>query len=149
MYKTIAKRKVRGAFASLSEGDHRSALSDTAEDVHHVFPGENAVGGERHSREAMGRWLERLGRLFPELEFDVKRVAVKGPPWDMKIAVEWTDRGLCADGVAYENEGAHWIRLVRGKAKEIHAYLDTGKVTAHCERMAAAGIDEAKAEPIT
>src|SRR5687768_1624596 len=148
MYKTIAKRKVRGAFTSLSEGDHESALADAAEDVHHVFPGDNAVGGERHSREAMARWLERLSRLFPELEFDVKRVAVKGPPWDREIAVEWTDHGRCADGEPYENEGAHWIRLHRGKAKEIHAYLDTGKVTAHCERMAGAGIEEAEAPPI-
>ena len=123
-------------------------MADVAPDVHHVFPGDNAIGGERHSREAMERWFERLYRLIPEIEFEVKKVAVRGWPWDMIVAVEWSDRGKAADGVPYENEGAHWIRLRRGKATYIHAFLDTEKVTEICERMAASGVDEAGAEPI-
>ena len=123
-------------------------MADVAPDVHHVFPGDNAIGGERHSREAMERWFERLYRLIPEIEFEVKKVAVRGWPWDMIVAVEWSDRGKAADGVPYENEGAHWIRLRRGKATYIHAFLDTEKVTEICDRMAASGVDEAGAEPI-
>jgi ketosteroid isomerase-like protein len=65
------------------------------------------------------------------------------------VAVEWSDHGHASDGVAYENEGAHWIRLRRGKATYIHAYLDTEKVTAICDRLAQAGIAEAAAEPIS
>ena len=124
-------------------------MADVAPDVHHVFPGDNAIGGERHSREAMERWFERLYRLIPEIEFEVKKVAVRGWPWDMIVAVEWSDRGKAADGVPYENEGAHWIRLRRGKATYIHAYLDTEAVTAVCDRLAAAGVEEAAAAPIT
>ena len=123
-------------------------MADVAPDVHHVFPGDNAIGGERHSREAMERWFERLYRLIPEIEFEVKKVAVRGWPWDMIVAVEWSDRGKAADGVPYENEGAHWIRLRRGKATYIHAFLDTEKVTEICDRMAASGVEEAGAEPI-
>lgn len=149
MYKSIARRKARGVFESLSRGEWEDSLRDVADDVHHVFPGNNAFRGERHSKEAMRRWFERLYRLIPELEFEVKRVSVKGPPWDMYVSVEWADRGRAADGQPYENEGAHWIRLQRGKATFIHAYLDTEKVTAIADRLAAAGFEEAAAEPIT
>jgi ketosteroid isomerase-like protein len=149
MYKAIARRKVRGLFEALSRGEWEEALADVAPDVHHVFPGDNAIGGERHSREAMGRWFERLYRLIPEIEFEVKEIAVRGWPWDMHVAVEWSDRGKAADGVPYENEGAHWMRLRRGKATYIHAYLDTEKVTEICDRMAASGIEEAAAAPVS
>jgi ketosteroid isomerase-like protein len=149
MYKTIAKRRAHGLFASIGEGDHDALLRDVADDVHHIFPGDHALGGERHSREAMRRWFRRLDQLFPEIHFEVKRVAVKGWPWDMMIAVEWADRGLAADGEPYENEGAHWIRIKRGRGTYVHAYLDTEKVSRACERMAAAGIEEASAAPIT
>ena len=124
-------------------------MRDVAPDVHHVFPGDNALGGERHSREAMRRWFERVYKLFPELHFEVRNVAVKGWPWDMMVAVEWADHGRARDGVPYENQGAHWIRLQGGKATYIHAYLDTDKVTAICRRLAADGVEEAAAEPIT
>jgi ketosteroid isomerase-like protein len=149
MYKAIARRKAQATFDALSRGDWESALKDVAPDVHHVFPGDNAIGGERHSKDAVGRWFERLYRLIPDLRFDVQRIAVKGWPWDMVVAVEWSDHGHASDGVAYENEGAHWIRLRRGKATYIHAYLDTEKVTAICDRLARAGIAEAAAEPIS
>jgi ketosteroid isomerase-like protein len=149
MYKTIAARRARGLFEKLSEGDHAALTRDLADEFRHVFPGDNALGGERHTREGMRRWFERLDHLFPELRFEVGRVAVKGPPWDMWIAIEWTDRGRARDGVPYENEGAHWIRIRRGRGVYIHAYLDTEKVSAALERMAAAGIEQAGAAPIT
>jgi ketosteroid isomerase-like protein len=149
MYKAIARHKARGVFEALSRGDWSATLKDVADDVHHVFPGENAIGGERHSKEAMGRWFERLYTLIPDIEFEVRNVAVKGWPWDMMVAVEWADHGHASDGVPYENEGAHWIRLRRGKAVYIHAYLDTEKVTAICRRLAEDGVEEAMAEPIT
>jgi len=149
MYKAIARRRARDTFEALSRGDWEQTLRDVAEDVHHVFPGDNAFGGERHSKEAMRRWFERLYRLIPELEFEVRQVSVRGWPWDMAVAVEWTDSGRAADGEPYENEGAHWIRVRRGKATYIHAYLDTEKVTAIANRLQAAGFAEAGEPPIT
>ena len=149
MYKAIARRKAQANFDALSRGEWKSTLKDVAPDVHHVFPGDNAIGGERHSREAVGRWFERLYRLIPDLHFEVRRISVRGWPWDMMVAIEWTDQGHASDGVAYENQGAHWIRLRRGKATYIHAYLDTEKVTAICDRLAQAGVAEASAEPIS
>jgi ketosteroid isomerase-like protein len=148
VYKAIARRKAQASFDALSHGDWKSTLKDVAPDVHHVFPGDNAIGGERHSKEALERWFGRLYRLIPDLRFDVQRISVKGWPWDMMVAVEWTDHGHASDGVPYENEGAHWIRLRKGKATYIHAYLDTEKVTAICDRLAEAGVEEAAAAPI-
>jgi ketosteroid isomerase-like protein len=148
IYRAIVKRKARGIFASLSRGDWRATVGDLAADVHHVFPGENALGGERHSRAAMELWFERLYRLIPEIGFGVDDVAVRGWPWDTAVAIQWVDRGCGADGTAYENEGAHWIRLRWGKAVEVHAYLDTEKVSRLLAAMAAAGIEEAAAPPI-
>jgi ketosteroid isomerase-like protein len=145
----IVARRARATFAKLSDGDLDAAMRDVREDVHHVFPGDNALGGERHSRDAMRRWLQRVYRLLPDLSFEVKGVAVKGWPWNTLVMVEWVDRTGAADGRRYENEGAHAIRLRWGKATYVHAYLDSEKVTDVCRRLAAAGIEEAAAPPIT
>jgi ketosteroid isomerase-like protein len=149
VYKAITRRRIRGVFDAISRGDIEAATRDLADDVHHVFPGDHPLGGERHSRAAMQRWFQRLFVLFPEIEFEVQRVAVRGWPWDMLVAIQWTDHGKAGDGVPYDNEGAHWIRLRRGKGVYVHAYLDTERVSEACRRMAAAGIEEAAAAPIT
>jgi ketosteroid isomerase-like protein len=135
-------------FEALGRKDLEAVTGDLPPDVHHVFPGENALGGERHSREAFERWLDRVWALFPEISFEVYEVAVKGWPWDMRVAIQWTDQGRAADGEPYENRGAHWIRIHRGKPVRIQAYLDTGKVTTALERMSRAGIEEAAAPQI-
>ena len=46
IYRAIVKRKARGVFAALSRGDWEAVSADLAEDVHHVFAGDNALGGE-------------------------------------------------------------------------------------------------------
>ncbi|HYP54827.1 MAG TPA: nuclear transport factor 2 family protein [Solirubrobacterales bacterium] len=148
IYRAIVKRRARGVFAALSQGEPSAVTKNLADDVHHVFAGDNAFGGERHSREAFERWLERLYRLIPEIEFEVHDVAVRGWPWDTAVAVEWSDRGRTADGEPYENEGAHWIRLRWGKVVSIHGYLDTGSLTRTLERLTDAGFEEAAAAPV-
>lgn len=148
IYRAIVKRKARGVFAALSRGDWKATTADLADDVHHVFPGANALGGERHSREAFEHWFERLYRLIPEIEFEVHDIAVRGWPWDTAVAIEWTDRGRGADGSPYENHGAHWIHLRWGKGTAVHAYLDTENLTRLLERVAASGVEEARAAPI-
>ena len=149
MYHAIVRHRARGIFESLERGDWEAATADVADDVTHIFSGDHPLGGERHSREAMQRWFQRVFRLYPRLEFEVHRVSAKGWPWDTWVAVEWSDRGEAADGVPYVNHGAHWIRLRWGKAVYIHAYLDTQVVEESCRRMAAAGIEEAAAPPIS
>lgn len=148
MYRSIVARKARRLFAQLNEGDYEALLAGVAPDVHHVFPGDNALGGERHSSEAMRRWFERLEAIFPTHELEVTDVAVKGWPWNTLVLVRWINRGRPQDGLPYENEGVHAIRLRWGKGVDVHAYLDTEKVTEVCDRLARAGFEEAAAPPI-
>ena len=145
MYHFIVRRRAAAAFGALSRGEWQPLARMTAEDVHHVFPGDHALGGERHSREALVRWFERLYRVFPDITFTVKRVVSRGWPWSTWVAVEWSDRTRAG---GYANDGAHWIHLRWGRATYIHAYLDTQSLAAECERVAAGGVPEAAADPI-
>lgn len=46
-------------------------------------------------------------------------------------------------------QGAHWIRLRRGKAAYVHAHLGAERLTALADRLVAAGHTEAGEPPIT
>ncbi len=92
--------------------------------------------------------MERLYRLFPELTFTIRDVMATGPPWNTRLSLVWRDRGVAADGVDYENEGVHFLRLKWGRLVELEATLDTQHLEHTLDRMAAAGIEEAAADPI-
>jgi len=149
MYHAIVRRQARRTFSALSAGDYEAGLRAVAPDVHHVFAGDHAIGGERHSRDAMRRWFERLFRLFPKLEFEVREVVSRGWPWNTVVAVEWRDRVTPAVGEPYAAEGTHVIRIRWGRATYIHAYVDSQLVADACRRMAQQGIEEAAAAPIS
>jgi ketosteroid isomerase-like protein len=148
MYHALVRRQVRTVFRRLGESDWAPLLADTAEDVHHVFPGEHPLGGERHTRAAVERWFERLGHLFPGHDFKVHRVISRGWPWSTWVAVSWTAYLRPREGEPYENHGTHWIQIRWGKAVYFHAYLDTQLIARACEAMAKAGVAEAAAAPI-
>ncbi len=71
MFHAIARRRIHRVFDGLSRGDYSIALNGLADDVHHVFAGDHPLGGERHSRDAVRRWFERVFRLY-ELRFDLR-----------------------------------------------------------------------------
>lgn len=144
----IARRRTTRMFEHLSKGEWEPVVAGMAEDVRHVFPGSHPLGGERRSREAVLRWFERLGRLYPGHDFTVHRVLAGGWPWDLWIAAQWTARLRPQVGAPYENEGAHWIRAQRGRVTYFHAYLDTQRIADACRRMAESGIEEAAAAPL-
>jgi len=148
LYHAAVRRLLRRVFAQLSRGEWQAALSNVAPDVHHVFAGDHALGGERHSREAMSRWFERVQRLTP-IDIEVRNVASSGWPWDTLACVEWVDRVRPAAGEPYVQHGSHWFRIRWGRVTEIRAYLDTQKVERAMRAMAASGIDEAAAPPIS
>ena len=141
--------QVRAVFSAIIRGDWPAAMRGLAQDVHHVFPGDHPLGGERTSFRAVGLWFERLGRLFPGHTFTVHRVAVSGPPWSIAVAVQWTASLQPAAGSACDNEGAHWLTIRWGRVTAFHAYLDTQRLAEACDEMRRAGIAEAAAPPIT
>ena len=148
MYHAIVRRRTAEMFARLSRGEWDAMLAGLADDVHHVFPGDNPLGGERHTKDAVARWFERLARLFPGHDFEVHRVASTGWPWSTWVCVRWSARLSPAAGDPYTNDGTHWIHLRWGKATYFHAYLDTELISGACAHMASHGIEEASAPPI-
>jgi ketosteroid isomerase-like protein len=152
VYRTLIRRRVVSNFARLSAGDYKAVVAQLAPDVHHVFAGDTALGGERHSHDAVERWFERLYRLCPQIRFEVGRVISSGPPWDISVAAEWVAHVTPAAGEPYVNTGTHVFRIRNGRVAYIHAYIhayeDSEKVARACEQMAASGIDEAAAPPI-
>lgn len=135
-------------FAGLSRGEWQPLLGSLAERVHHVFPGVHPLGGERHTREAVQRWFERLERLFPEHDFQIQRVSSRGWPWSAWVALQWSARLSPAVGEPYVNRGTHWLHIRWTKVHGVHAYLDTQLLAEACRAMAQQGVSEAGAEPI-
>lgn len=148
MYRWFVERKVRETFRQLSNGDYETSVGDMPPGLVHVFPGDHALGGERYTPEQMRHWFARLFIFFPDLSFEVRRVVVRGWPWDTTVAVEWVDRATTADDLPYINEGTHFIRLVKGKITYLRAYCDTQKISEVCDRLAAGGMAVAAAPPI-
>lgn len=147
MYHWIVRRRAAKMF-DLLNSDWPKTVGVLSEDVHHVFPGDHPLGGERHSKEAITRWFERLDRLFPGHAFRVHRVVSRGWPWSTWIAVQWSAELRPQTGKPYLNRGTHWLQLRWGKVTCLYAYLDSQRVAEACEAMVRAGVSEADAAPI-
>lgn len=148
MYHAIVRRKLIRVFEELSRGNHEYVLAGVAPNFEHSFAGAHPLGGVRHSARGMRQWFERLYRLFPSLQFTIKRIAVSGTPWDTTAMIEWHDKATTATGGPYDNDGVHVARLRWGKLVSLHAYLDTTIVVAACRQMASQGVAEAEAPEI-
>ncbi len=149
MYHTIVKRQIRKVFDALSRGDWETAVNGMAERFEHIFPGDHALGGTRHTKEGLRAWFQRLFRVHRQLRFEIKHIVSSGMPWDTTATVEWRDHAVMADGDAsYSNDGVHVIRLRWGKIVSLHPYLDTQKYAAALRRLADSGFAEAAAAPI-
>ena len=148
MYKLLVRRRIRDVFDAIGRHDLDTVLSGLADDVHHRFAGVHPLGGERHTKDGVAQWFDRLYRLFPDLSFEVHRVAVLGWPADLTVAVEWTAAVVPAVGDRYLNRGAHVLRVQRGRVTHLHAYEDSQAVAHACRVMAEAGVAEAAATPI-
>ena len=148
MYHAIVRRKLRRVFQELGRGNSDYVLAGLAPRFEHSFAGDHALGGKRHSVTAIRSWFERLYRLFPDINFTIKHVAVSGWPWDTTAMIEWHDSATTATGDPYDNDGAHIVRLRWGKLVSLHAYLDTAIVAGACHQMLAIGVTEAGAPAI-
>lgn len=148
MYRAIVARRVRTAWGHLARGDYAYVVDQFAPSFTHSFAGDHALGGERSSRAAQRAWFERLFRLLPGVELRVEDVLVGGWPWRTR-AVALIRVRATPGGHPYENEVAQTIDLRWGRITRIHNLEDTQKLAAALERLGAAGVDEARAAPIT
>jgi len=81
LYSYVVKRLVRQSFENVNNHNYDELLKAVAPHVHHRFAGAHSIGGERHDKEAMRRWLGRVGRVLPNLHIKVNDIWVKGGPW--------------------------------------------------------------------
>ncbi len=148
MYHFIVEQQLRKAFRQLNAGDYDSILKQFAPRFQHVFAGQHALSGARHTPRSNRAWYRRLAVLFPDLRFEIKHVVVRGWPWDTLATIEWRDHFTLRDGQRLSNEGVHVFRLRWGRVVALHIYCDTQKLETVCGLLAQQGVSEAAAGPI-
>ena len=134
IYSYFAEKLARQSFANVQNRNYDEVLKALAPNVTHYFAGDHALGGTRHERESVRRWLNRLGTVLPNLRFDVKNV--------------WVATATLANGDPYVNRGAHIITMQWGKVYSFYAYEDSQAVATGLAKQAQAGIKEAAAPKI-
>lgn len=149
MYHRIVRRIALANFQRVNDHDYDGLLRACRPDVHHRFGGDHALGGERHDREALGAWFERLGRLTPDMVLTVHDVWVTGLPHDTTVVMRWTNTASRPDGGTYRNHGVHVISMRWGKVTRIDANEDSQAVVELLDELAAHGVAEAAAPAIT
>ena len=148
MYHAIVKRRIRQAFEQVNRHRWDDLMRSIAPDVHHRFGGVHAIGGERHDRETLRRWFERLARVLPNLHLEIKKIWVEGWPWHTMVFVQWDGTATLLNGGGYSQHAIHVITLRWGKIAEIDVFENSQEVARALVVQAAAGLDEAAAQPI-
>ena len=146
MYSWIIRRVVALLYGKVSRGELRLPLLGLAKDARFVFPGSSSFGGEYEGKPAIEAWLRRFASLRPE--FHVHDAAAAGPPWNMRIFMQFSDRIVAPNGYVYENAGLELIRLRWGLIREIRVHLDTEKVTALDAQLGAAAGELPRTAPV-
>jgi ketosteroid isomerase-like protein len=149
MYHAIVRRKLRDVFSGLNDGRAQAVTDELSKDAIHYFVGDHALSGTRRTPEAIFQWYERLFRLLPDIRFDIEDIYVEGPPWSTLAVVFWRETNSGTDGVRTTNEGANVVRIVWGRVVSVHIYTDTHVLLQTLDRLAASGVPEAHASPLT
>jgi ketosteroid isomerase-like protein len=148
MYHAIVKRRIRQSFEHVNNHRWDDLMRSIAPDVHHRFGGVHAIGGERHDRETLRRWFERLARVLPNLHLEIRNIWVEGWPWRTMVFVQWDGTATLLNGGGYSQHAIHVITLRWGKIHALDVFEDSQEVARALVAQAAAGLDEALAQPI-
>lgn len=146
-YKIILRNKIVEGFKAFSKGDYKPLLDLYDEEVHQVFEGDHALGGQRRSKKKVEEWFERFVRLLPS-QFDIQDVVIQGWPWDTAAVVVFQDR-VSPKGIApYVNQGIMNTRVQWGRATEVHIYVNTALISGKLKELEESGVEEAGYLPI-
>jgi len=148
IYRSIVERQLRRAFDALNRGDHSPVLAAFGAPVEHVFFGDHALGGARHTMTSIVPWYRRLKTVFPDLQFHIQSIAVRGMPWNTVALVEWRDRFTLRDGTQRGNQGVHVLRLKWGKVVSLRVYCDTQVLASALRDLQMQGVADAGLPPI-
>ena len=98
IYSSIVKKRIRQAFDDVNNRRWDELMASITPRVHHRFGGVHAIGGERHDRDALRLWFERLARVLPNLHLEINDIWVKGPPWRTMVFVQWDGTATLLNG---------------------------------------------------
>ena len=149
IYSSIVRMKIRQTFDHVNNHRWDKAVEALAPNVHHRVSGAHALGGERHDKDSVRRWFERLGRVLPNLHITVTEVTVKGWPWNTQVFARWDGKAtLLNEETSYINRGLHVFTLRWGRVYALEEYQDSQAAARGLAAQEAAGLKEAGAEPI-
>jgi ketosteroid isomerase-like protein len=122
LHRSIVKKRIRQAFVNVNNRRWDELMASISPSVHHRFGGVHAIGGERHDRQALRRWLERLARVLPNLYLRINDVWVQGWPWHTMVFVQWDGTATLLDGDDYAQHALHVITLRWGKIAALDVF---------------------------
>jgi ketosteroid isomerase-like protein len=128
VYAWLVGRMIRHGYQQAVAGEPRLLMTLAADDIEFVFPGQNSFAGTCVGKEQVASWMQRFASLRPD--FRVHDVLVSGPPWDMRIGVRFSD----AIGDDYINQGMEYLRVRRGRLRQLQVFCDTEEISAWEQR---------------
>jgi len=149
MFRMIARRQYKRAWRAMNAHDYEAILKQLAPNFRITFQGDTSLGGTRTTKPAMAAWFERLFRLLPDARFELRQMAADGPPWNTRIAGLFTIRASTLLGDPYENVFVQFVRLRFGRVTWYEIHEDSLRWWRLTQQLAAQGVDEAVAPPIT
>lgn len=148
LYRAIVKKRIRQSFDQVNDHRWDELMNSIEPNVYHRFGGVHAIGGERHDRETLRRWFERLARVLPNLHLKINEIWVQGWPWHTMVFVQWDGTATLLNGGGYSQHAVHVITLRWGKIHALDVFEDSQEVARALTVQAATGLEEALAEPI-
>jgi ketosteroid isomerase-like protein len=148
LYRAIVKNRIRQSFDHVNNRRWDELLGSIAPNVDHRFLGAHAVGGQRHDKETLRLWFERLARVLPNLQLEIRDIWVQGWPWRTMVFVQWEGAATLLDGSPYRQHAIHVITLKWGKIHALDVFEDSQEISRALVVQAGAGLEEAIAEPI-
>jgi ketosteroid isomerase-like protein len=149
MYANIVAGNVRSSWKQLNARDHSGLIAQFAPHFRYEFYGIHALGGVRRSKKAMEKFFTRIFDIFPNAQFEVSNILVKGMPWDTTVVALVKISATLANSQSYQNQISQTIRIRWGRIVEILTLEDTQKLVEALQVQLEAGILEAGAAPIT
>lgn len=129
MYSWIVGVLLRRLYRKLSAGDVAGVLQGFAPDARFIFPGRHSFAADLTEPAAIRAWFERFVALRPQ--FEIADVLAAGPPWNMRVAVRFSERMALPGGGDYGNEGMQYLRLRWGRVRLDRIFVDTQAVAAN------------------
>lgn len=148
MYHRIIRQIARKTFQMVNEHRYKDVVQGMSSSVQHRFAGNHALGGLRNDQAAVKEWLERLGRIMPNLKLSITNMIVDGWPHNTTVVLQWEAVATLKNGSPYHNRGVHVIKIKWGKAVSLDVYEDSETVAKGLEQQFNSGITEAKAPQI-